>query len=122
MLTDFLNSFQLIVAGYLLWSAYKGEGDLFRGADAEGKKKLRISYIVIAIVALLQTGITALRDRMFTLNYTETEIEVTQNFTIDALPFLTYDLLYTVGSVLSFLIIGALGVILFKTREPKRKP
>ena len=53
-------------------------------------------------------GICMLRNKMFTVEAAQEGVSITQNFTIDALPFLTYDLMNTVSRVLSLLALAVL--------------
>ena len=49
-----------------------------------------------------------LRNYMFTVEQTQSGVSVTQNFTLSALPFLTYELMNSVSKVLSFLALAVL--------------
>lgn len=112
--TGFIDSFQLIIGIYLLYMGVKGEnlGNRLSGTPDKNEVKepvaLRVLYIVGAVFALSDFGICMLRNKMFTVEAAQEGVTVTQNFTIDALPFLTYDLMNTVSRVLSLLALAVL--------------
>ena len=120
MSTMFLDSFQLIVAGYLLYLAIKGQGKMYQFFDIPQAdqprvhKMLRTSYLVCGLLALLDAGFNMLQNTMFTQNILETGTTITQNFTVDSLPFIRYELLSTISSILTILIILILaGVFIY---------
>ena len=120
MSTVFLDSFQLIVAGYLLYLAIKGQGKMYQFFDIPQAdqprvhKMLRTSYLVCGLLALLDAGFNMLQNTMFTQNILETGTTITQNFTVDSLPFIRYELLSTISSILTILIILILaGVFIY---------
>ncbi len=120
MSTMFLDSFQLIVAIYLLYLAIKGQGKMYQFFDipqAEQprvQKLLRRTYLVCGLLALLDAGVNMLQNTMYTQNVLETGTTITQNFSIDALPFIRYEMLSTVSTVLTGLIIlGLAGVFIY---------
>ncbi len=120
MSTVFLDSFQLIVAGYLLYLAIKGKGKMYQFFDIPQAdqprvhKMLRTSYLVCGLLALLDAGFNMLQNTMFTQNILETGTTITQNFTVDSLPFIRYELLSTISSILTILIILILaGVFIY---------
>ena len=112
--TGFIDSFQLIIGIYLLYMGVKGEnlGNRLSGTPDKNEVKepvaLRVLYIVGAVFALSDFGICMLRNKMFTVEAAQEGVTITQNFTIDALPFLTYDLMNTVSRVLSLLALAVL--------------
>ena len=112
--TGFIDSFQLIIGIYLLYMGVKGEnlGNRLSGTPDKNEVKepvaLRVLYIVGAVFALSEFGICMLRNKMFTVEAAQEGVSITQNFTIDALPFLTYDLMNTVSRVLSLLALAVL--------------
>ena len=112
--TGFIDSFQLIIGIYLLYMGVKGEnlGNRLSGTPDKNEVKepvaLRVLYIVGAVFALSDFGICMLRNKMFTVEAAQECVSITQNFTIDALPFLTYDLMNTVSRVLSLLALAVL--------------
>ena len=112
--TGFIDSFQLIIGIYLLYMGVKGEnlGNRLSGTPDKNEVKepaaLRVLYIVGAVFALSDFGICMLRNKMFTVEAAQEGVNITQNFTIDALPFLTYDLMNTVSRVLSLLALAVL--------------
>ena len=112
--TGFIDSFQLIIGIYLLYMGVKGEnlGNRLSGTPDKNEVKepvaLRVLYIVGAVFALSDFGICMLRNKMFTVEAAQEGVSITQNFTIDALPFLTYDLMNTVSRVLSLLALAVL--------------
>lgn len=112
--TGFIDSFQLIIGIYLLYMGVKGENleNRLSGTPDKNEVKepvaLRVLYIVGAVFALSDFGICMLRNKMFTVEAAGEGVTITQNFTIDALPFLTYDLMNTVSRVLSLLALAVL--------------
>lgn len=114
MSTMFLDSFQLIVAVYLLYLAIKGKGQMYNFFDipkAEQPrihKLLRTAYLVCGLLALLDAGANMLQNSMYTQQILESGTEITQNFTIASIPFLSYALLSTISTVLTCLIIAIL--------------
>jgi len=120
MSTVFLDSFQLIVAGYLLYLAIKGKGKMYQFFDIPQAdqprvhKLLRTAYLVCGLLALLDAGANMLQNTMFTQNILETGTTITQNFTVDSMPFIRYELLSTISAVLTGLIIAILaGVFIY---------
>ena len=109
-----LDSFQLIVGLYLLYVAVKGRGQMYRfenvPADRQEsvRRKLRIFYAAAAAVSLADFGVSYLMNTMFTVSAEGAESVVTQNYTIPQLPFLTYDLLFTISSILNVILIAML--------------
>ncbi|MEN6338916.1 MAG: hypothetical protein ABFD03_02185 [Clostridiaceae bacterium] len=112
----FLDSFQLIVAVYLLYIAIKGSGTMYRFFDLPEQeqprvhKLLRTVYLVCGLLALLDAGANMLQNSMFTQQVLESGTTVTQNFTLEGFSFITYDLLSIVSTVLTCVIILALVV------------
>ena len=120
MSTMFLDSFQLIVAIYLLYLAIKGQGKMYQFFDipqAEQprvQKLLRRTYLVCGLLALLDAGVNMLQNTMYTQNILETGTTITQNFTLESLPFIRYELLSNISTVLTGLIIlGLAGVFIY---------
>ena len=109
-----LDSFQLIVGLYLLYVAVKGSGQMYRfenvPADRQAavRRKLRIFYAATAAVSLADFGVSYLMNTMFTVSAEGTETVITQNYTIPHLPFLTYDLLFTVSNILVIILVAML--------------
>ena len=129
--TGFIDSFQLIIGIYLLYMGVKGENleNRLSGTPDKNEVKepvaLRVLYIVGAVFALSDFGICMLRNKMFTVEAAQEGVTITQNFTIDALPFLTYDLMNTVSRVLSLLalavLIGsAVWLLILSSRHEKK--
>ncbi len=122
-MTGFLDTFQLMIAGYLFYAAFKGNGNLYNypGVPKEKRagmrKNLRKFYFWGGIIALLDTAASMLQSAMFTVNYTETGQEITQNFTIEALPFLTYDMLSTISLSLSIGLMLLFVILIIYTRK-----
>jgi hypothetical protein len=120
MSTVFLDSFQLIVAVYLLYLAIKGKGKMYQFFDIPQseqprvQKLLRRTYLICGLLALLDAGVNMLQNTMFTQNILETGTTITQNFTVDSMPFIRYELLSTISTVLTGLIILSLaGVFIY---------
>ena len=57
---------------------------------------------------------------MFTRTVGEDGVQIVQNFTIDALPFLSYKMLTTASSVLIALLLGMLVFIIVWVRRKTR--
>lgn len=119
-----LDSFQLIIAAYLFYTAIRGKGTLFNFPEVPDSKredvrrKLRIAYTAGGCIALLDGLASILQNDMFTVTYTETGAEITQNYVIEALPFLSYDLLSTVSVICTVLIVSLLiGLIVFIRKQ-----
>ena len=112
--SGFTDMFQLVIGVYLLYMGIRGENLESRLTGIEEKneveepKALRGLYIVGGIFALADFGICMLRNSMFTVEQTEAGLSVTQNYTLSAFPFLTYDLMNTASRILSLLAIAAL--------------
>lgn len=120
MSTVFLDSFQLIVAGYLLYLAIKGKGKMYQFFDIPQdeqprvQKLLRRTYLVCGLLALLDAGVNMLQNTMYTQNILETGTTITQNFTFESLPFIRYELLSNISTMLTGLIIlGLAGVFIY---------
>lgn len=119
----FLDSFQLIVAAYLLYVAIKGKGNMYRFFDIPQSeqqrihKLLRTSYLVCGLLALLDAGVNMLQNSMYSQQILDTGVEITQNFTVDALPFLNYSLLSGASSVLTALIVLILAATFLYLRK-----
>lgn len=105
-----LDSFQLVVGLYLVYVAVKGRGQMYRfenvpaDRQASVRRKLRIFYAAAAAVSLADFGISSLMNTMFTVSADGGRSVITQNYTIPQLPFLTYDLLFTVSSILNIIL------------------
>lgn len=115
-----LDAFQLLVAVYLFYVAIKGSGTLYNFPEIPKKKKeevrqnLRKIYAVGGCISLLDGAASILQNSMFTVEYTEDSINVTQNFSIDGLPFISYDLLSAISVACTALIVLLLvGVIVY---------
>jgi hypothetical protein len=110
----FLDSFQLIVAVYLLYLAFKGKGQMYNFFDIPKSeqprthKLLRTAYLICGLLALLDAGANMLQNSMYTQQLLESGTEIKQNFTIAALPFLNYGRLSIISTVLTCLIIAIL--------------
>lgn len=119
----FLDSFQLIVAAYLLYVAIKGKGNMYRFFDIPQSeqqrihKLLRTSYLICGLLALLDAGVNMLQNSMYSQQILDTGVEITQNFTVNALPFLSYSLLSGTSSVLTALIIFILAATFLYLRK-----
>lgn len=115
----FLDSFQLIVAIYLFYTAIRGDGSMYRFFDIPEKsqkrvlKPLRIIYFVCGLLALLDTALSALRVSMFTVTFSNNVSTIIQNYELPAFPFLTYTFLNTAGYILTAAIVLLLCGVLF---------
>ena len=128
MSTAFLDSFQLVIALYLFYIAFKGDGQMYRlgnlseDQQAQVKKPLRILYTICGIVALSEFGICSLMNQMFTKTVAESgAVTITQNFTISGLPFITYSFLSVLSSILSILVFVILiGIVFWLLRKGRK--
>jgi hypothetical protein len=124
----FLDSFQLIVAVYLLYIAIKGSGTMYRFFDLPEqeqprvRKLLRTVYLVCGLLALLDAGANMLQNSMFTQQVLESGTTVTQNFALDGFAFVTFDLLSIVSTALTCVIILALAITFIYLRSLAAKP
>lgn len=124
----FLDSFQLIVAIYLLYIAIKGDGQMYRFFDLPKEEQprvrrpLRTAYLVCGLLALLDAGANMLQNSMFTQQFAaDGAATVIQNFTLPSLPFVTYGLLSIVSTVLTCLIIGILACVFVYLRTLSKR-
>ena len=126
MPTGILDSFQLIVALYLFYIAIKGSGQMYRFGDMDEeaqalvRKPLRVCYAISGFIALADFGVCCLQNSMFTRTAGEDGVQIVQNFTIDALPFLSYGMLTVISSVLIALLFGLLVFIVIWVRRKTR--
>lgn len=128
MSTAFLDSFQLVIALYLFYIAFKGDGQMYRFGNlseeqqAQVKKPLRIMYTICGFVALSEFGVSSLMSQMFTKTTAESgAVVMTQNFTISGMPFITYSFLSILSSVLSILVFVILiGIVFWLLRKSKK--
>lgn len=118
-----LDAFQLLVAFYLFFTAAKGSGTLYNFPEVPKKKQeplrqlLRKIYAVCGVISLLDGCVSMLQNAMFTVAYTESGMEITQNFTINALPFLSYGMLSAASTVLTVLFILLLAAVVIIIRK-----
>ena len=126
MPTGILDSFQLIVALYLFYIAIKGTGQMYRFGDMDEeaqallRKPLRVCYATSGFIALADFGVCCLQSSMFTRTVGEDGVQIVQNFTIDALPFLSHKMLTTASSVLIALLLGMLVFVVIWVRRKTR--
>ena len=72
MSDSFLDFFQLIVAVYLFYLAWKGNSQTFQldtlseEEQLRTRKKLRVLYLICGCIALSEFGISTLKNQMFT--------------------------------------------------------
>lgn len=111
MNNTFFDFFQLMLAAYLFYAAFNKNGSLYDFPNVSEERmaiirpKLRNLFLTMGSIALLDGLISFLKNRMFTLTVTEAGSSLTQNFEIGFLPFLTYDLLNTISTVLTVVMI-----------------
>ena len=126
MPTGILDSFQLIVALYLFYIAIKGSGQMYRFGDMDEEKQalvrkpLHVCYAISGFIALADFGVCCLQSSMFTRTVGEDGVQIVQNFTMDALPFLSYKMLTTASSVLIALLLGMLVFVVIWVRRKTR--
>ncbi|MCD2493669.1 hypothetical protein LQE92_13745 [Lacrimispora sp. NSJ-141] len=128
MSTAFLDSFQLVIAVYLFYIAFKGKGQMYRFGNlseeqqARVHKPLRILYTVGGFIALSEFGICALQSQMFTRSAGEGgSVTIIQNFTVKGLEFISYPFLSALSTILSLLVFGLLiGVVICLIRMGRR--
>ena len=130
MTTASLDSFQLIIGLYLLYVAIKGHGQMYRFGDLSEaaqervRRPLRLLYLAAALVALGEFGVCSLQNSMFTRSVLEDgSVSIAQNFTVEALPFLTYGMLSAVSTVMTILVIAILagGFIWLRTLSRRNR-
>ena len=119
-----LDAFQLLIAVYLFYVAAKGSGTLYNfpeipeGRKETAKRSLRKLYAAAGCVALLDGCVSMLQNSMFTVNFSENEMEIIQNFEIIFLPFLSYHLLsaFSVICTVLFLLLLVCAVIVIRKK------
>ena len=117
MPTGILDSFQIVVALYLFYIAFKGSGQMYRFGDMDEETQqqirtpLRLLYAAGGLIALIEFGLCTAD---------ETGVTIVQNYSIDALPFLSYDLLSVLSAVLTALLVGLLVFIFIWMRRKSR--
>ena len=75
---------------------------------------LRLNYSIAGIIALVESAVCMLQNQMFTQTITENGVIIIQNFSIEVLPFLTYDMMSTISSALTLVIVLLLaGVVIW---------
>lgn len=128
MPNSFLDSFQLVIGLYLLYVAIKGSGQMYRFMDLAEEdqqrvqRPLRLLYALGAVLTLAEFGLCALQNSMFTRTVTEEGVQITQNFTLEGLPFLSYGLLSSISSFLSLGVVALLaGIFLWLRRLSDKK-
>ncbi len=123
MSTALLDSFQLIVALYLLYVAIRGSGQMYRFVEESHpeyhivRRRLRLIYLIGGIVAAADYGVNALQGQMFTRVAEDGGVRIVQNFTVEQLPFLSYDLLSVASTVLTTVLVILLMAVLFWLRR-----
>ena len=127
MSTALLDSFQLIVALYLFYVAIRGSGQMYRFVEESHpeyqavRRRLRLIYLVGGFLALIDFGVNALQGQMFTRVVEEDGVRIVQNFSVEQLPFLSYNLLSVVSTVLTaILAILLVAVVLWLRRVQAR--
>ena len=126
MPTGILDSVQIVVALYLFYIAFKGSGQMYRFGDMDEETQqqirtpLRLLYAAGGLIALIEFGLCCLQNSMFTRTADETGVTIVQNYSIDALPFLSYDLLSVLSAVLTALLVGLLVFIFIWMRRKSR--
>ena len=127
MSTALLDSFQLIASFYFMYVAAKGHGQLYRFFDLSEHFQrqvllpLRILYAVCGLICLADFGCSSLQSSMFTRELSGQAVTITQNYDLEALPFITYDLLSIISSVLTILLVLILVGILAWLRILSRR-
>lgn len=72
MPTGILDSFQIVVALYLFYIAFKGSGQMYRFGDMDEETQqqirtpLRLLYAAGGLIALIEFGLCCLQNSMFT--------------------------------------------------------
>lgn len=118
-----LDAFQLLVAVYLFYVAVRGSGTLYNFPEVPKQKQesvrqvLRKIYFAGGCIALLDGAASMLQNSMFTAEYTENGVNITQNYTLDALPFITYRMLTTVSIVCTVAFVLLLAGVIIYTRK-----
>ena len=115
-----LDAFQLLIAVYLFYVAIKGSGTLYNFPEIpekrreEVRQRLRKIFALCGVIALFDGCVSMLQNSMFSVEYTEAGEQVTQNFTIGVLPFLSYTMLSVISAfcTVAFVLI-LVGVIIY---------
>lgn len=119
-----LDAFQLLIAVYLFYVAIKGSGTLYNFPTVPKKKQetvrqnLRKMYAAGGVISLLDGAASMLQNSMFSVEYTENGMEISQNYTIPALPFISYQFLsaFSFGCTVLFLLLLA-GIVLYIRKQ-----
>ena len=80
MPTGILDSFQIVVALYLFYIAFKGSGQMYRFGDMDEETQqqirtpLRLLYAAGGLIALIEFGLCCLQNSMFTRTADETGV------------------------------------------------
>ena len=129
MSSVFLDSFQLIVAVYLLFIAIRGDGQMFhfnnltKEQQAQVRTRLRILYAAGGLFAAIDFALSALRTSMFTeATAADGTVSLVQKFTIDGIPFLNdYTFLSRASTVFTVLLVITLfGIVIWLVRLGKK--
>ena len=119
-----LDAFQILVAAYLFYVSIKGSGTLYNFPEIPKKKQasvrgtLRKLYALGGFISLIDGAASILQNSMYTVEYTESGAEITQNFSIPGLPFITYDFLSDISLVCTILIVALLiGIIVYIRKQ-----
>ena len=120
-----LDAFQLLIAVYLFYVAAKGSGTLYNFPEIPesrketAKRSLRKLYAAAGCVALLAGCVSMLQNSMFTVEYSENEMKITQNFTISLFPFLSYRMLsvFSVICTILFLLLLVCAVLIIRKKN-----
>ena len=72
-------------------------------------------------IALVKSAVCMLQNQMFTQTITENGVIIIQNFSIEVLPFLTYDMMSTISSALTLVIVLLLAGVVIWLRKLSRR-
>ena len=127
MPTSVFDAFQFVVAFYMFYVAIKGDGPFYNFPAIPKKKQesvrktLRTIYAIGGCISLIDGAAALLRNRMFTVTYKDGEENIVQNFTIDSMPFITYNFLRMFSFGCSIAIVGLLiGILVYIKKVQNR--
>lgn len=119
-----LDAFQLMISFYLFFTAIKGKGTLYNFPEIPKIKltalrnNLRTIYAAGGFICLLDGASSILQHSMFTTEYTETGVNIIQNYSLDGFPFITYELLSMISTIcIGMILILLFGVIIYTRRQ-----
>ena len=128
MSDSFLNIFQLFIAIYLFYMAWKGDSTTFqietlpKNDQLRTKRKLKILYVICGCIALSEFGVSILKNQMFAQTVSDSgTLTITQNFKIPGMSFISFRLLSMLSTILSILIfVMLIGIVIWIYKKIKK--